>query len=96
MCNKHRPIPKNYQIYCTSTLELWHLWSEHTNNPDPRPRALRDIIILKDGIWLQIKDIFCGYGRNVYIKAVGDKVAIDRADMLIWGKKIKEGSSAGS
>jgi len=46
-----------------------------------------DIIMLKDGIWIPIKDVVCGYGKNVYIKTVGDKVAVDRADMLIWGKK---------
>ena len=84
---KHRPIPKNYQMHCTSTLELWHVWSEHTNNPDPRPRAPMEIIMLKDGIWLPIKDVICGYGKNFYIKTVGDKVTIDGADMLIWGKK---------
>ena len=84
---KYRPLPKNYQMHCTRTVELWHVWSEHTNNPDPHSRAPMDIIMLKDGIWIPIKDVVCGYGKNVYIKTVGDKVAVDRADMLIWGKK---------
>ncbi len=84
---KQRPIPKKYQMFCTSILELWHVWSAHTNNLAPHSRAPMDIIMLKDGIWIPIKDVICGYGKNVYIKTVGDKVAVDRADMLIWGKK---------
>jgi len=89
---QHRPIPENYQMHCTNSMELWKVWWG-LRNRHYSPSISMDIIILRRGTWYPVRDIACSHG-SLYIKTIGDEIAIYGADMLIWGKKVEEVSPA--
>ncbi len=92
---QHRPIPTDYQMHCTNALDLWEVWSRD-NNLNDRPGIPMDIIMLRQGTWNPIRDIICSDGKTLEIKTIGDKIAMDTAEMVIWGKKVEQGSPADS
>jgi len=90
---QHHPIPENYQMHCTQAIELWKVWWG-LRNRNYSPSIPMDYIILRRGTWYPIRDIICSRG-SLYIKTIGDEDVIFGTDMLIWGKKGEEASSAG-
>lgn len=88
---QYRPMPDNYQMHCTTALELWQAWSEN-NNPNHRAISM-DMIMLKQGTWNPIRDIVYDQ-KTLGIKTLGDQVVIAPAEMLIWGEKVEEVSPA--
>lgn len=85
---QYRPMPENYQMHCTSALELWKVWSGQPNR-NYRTIMTTDFIMLKQGAWSSIKDVIDGQDTTLYIKTATSKVSIKSSDMLIWGKKVK-------
>jgi PAS domain S-box-containing protein len=85
---QHRPMPTDYQMHCTNVLELWEVWSSD-KDLNQRPGLSMDFIMLKQGTWNPIRDIICSDGKTLHIKTIGDKVTIDTAEMIIWGKKVE-------
>ncbi len=87
---EHRPIPENYHMHCTNAMELWQEWWR-LRNRIYSPSIPMDFIILRRGTWYPVRNIICSHG-SLYIKTIGDEVAIYGTDMLIWGKKVEEGA----
>ena len=83
---QYRPMPDNYQMHCTTALELWQVWSD--NNPNQRGISM-DMIILKQGTWNPIRDIVDDE-KTLIIKTLSDQVVIGPTEMLIWGEKAEE------
>lgn len=82
---QHRPIPENYQMHCTAAQELWQVWVE--NKQDQAVGISMSTIVLRQGTWNPVVELIDSSEKTLWLKTISGKVAIDKAEMLIWGKK---------
>lgn len=77
--------PAGYQLHSTTGMELWRVW--WSINKGRRSQVLpMDLLILRRGTWYPIRDIITSFG-TLYLKTLGEEVAIHGSDILIWLKK---------
>ena len=78
-------VPADYQLHSTTAMELWRVWWSISKGRRSQVLPM-DLLILRRGTWYPIRDIITSFG-TLYLKTLGEEVAIYGSDILIWLQK---------
>lgn len=88
---QYRPTPKGYELRCASAIELWRDWWRHRSRSQGLGIPMEMLVWTRES-WYPIRDVICSNG-SLYIKALGNELAIYGSDILIWLEKVEQSAA---
>ncbi|NJL78585.1 MAG: hypothetical protein HC874_26865 [Richelia sp. SL_2_1] len=81
-------IPQDYQMYCDKAAILWRSWWKYRQRIQGKIIQLELLIRIRN-TWYPIRSLAISDGL-IYLETLGNEIALNLEDVVIWLSKIKE------